>query len=349
MSTADTRATSGEGGIATPGTQRFAEWVAAHPSAFPLGLLLLTCALVAMINPAFLQIGNVYDLLRASVVTGLFALGVMVVLSSGGLDVSFTAIGALVMYVITRYVIDHAPDMPMAPILVAGLVGGCLLGVINGVLVNLLRAPALIITIATQYAFRGFLLTFIGTSLVMNIPASMSAFNDLTLVQGVNADGQRVRVPAYFLVFAAAAVVSWLMLNKTLIGRAVYATGARPEIAARLGFNVARVRVFAFAWAGALAGLAGILHVVSNRLANPFDLAGNELTVIAAVVIGGARITGGTGTVGGTISGVLLITLVGSVLIQIGVPSIWRTAVIGAFIIAAGIFYAWVDRTAGRS
>ncbi|MGY6550195.1 MAG: ABC transporter permease [Roseinatronobacter sp.] len=325
---------------------RLAEWIVAHPAGFPLGLLAVTCLVVGLINPNFWQIANLYDLLRASVVTGLFALGVMVVLSSGGLDVSFTAIGALVMYTITRFVVDHMPDLSIVPILLASLIGGCALGLLNGILVNLLRAPALIITIATQYAFRGFLLTFIGTSLVMNIPASMAAFNEMTLVQGINADGQRVRLPGFFLIFAGAAVLTWLMLNKTLIGRAIYATGATPDIAARLGFDVARVRLFVFAWAGALAGLAGVLHVVSNRLANPFDLAGSELSVIAAVVIGGARITGGTGTVGGTVSGVLLITLIGSVLIQIGVPAIWRTAVIGAFILVGGIFYAWVDRHA---
>lgn len=332
--------------VQQPLADRLANWIAANPAGFPLVLLGVTCVLVGLINPNFWQIANLYDLLRASVVTGLFALGVMVVLSSGGLDVSFTAIGALVMYAITRFVVDQMPDLSIVPILLASLIGGSTLGLLNGFLVNSLRAPALIVTIATQYAFRGFLLTFIGTSLVMNIPASMATFNDLTLVQGINADGQRVHLPGFFLVFAAAALVTWWMLNNTLIGRAIYATGAKPDIAARLGFNVARVRLFVFAWAGALAGLAGVLHVVSNRLANPFDLAGSELSVIAAVVIGGARITGGTGTVGGTVAGVLLITLVGSVLIQIGVPAIWRTAVIGAFILAGGIFYAWVDRHA---
>jgi len=326
--------------------KRLADWIVAHPAGFPIGLLVLTCVVVGAINPGFWQLANLFDVLRASVVQGLFALGVLVVLASGGLDVSFSAVAALVMYVVTLVVVTFVPDLGILPILVAGMLGGAMLGALNGVLINLLRAPALIVTIGTQYAFRGFLLTFIGTSLFMNIPEAMTAFGQLALVSGVSTDGLRVQLPAYVLIFAAAAVITWAMLERSLIGRAIYAGGGKPLIAARLGFNVERVRVFVFAWAGMLAGLAGILHVTSNRLANPFDLAGSELAVIAAVVLGGARITGGTGTVSGTVAGVLMITLIDNVLIQVGIPSTWRTAVVGAFILLAGVFYAWVDKRA---
>jgi simple sugar transport system permease protein len=253
------------------------------------------------------------------------------------------------MYLVTLIVSNYIPELGITVILFAGMVGGALLGALNGVLINLLRAPALIVTIATQYAFRGFLLTFIGTALFMNIPASMTAFGQITLFSGISSDGLRVQLPAYFVILVAAAMVTWMMLNYTLMGRAIYATGSKPEIAERLGFPVRWVRVFVFTWAGMLAGLAGILHVTSNRLANPFDLAGTELAVIAAVVLGGARITGGTGTVPGTIAGVLLITLIDNVLIMVGIPSVWRTAVLGGFILMAGLFYAWVDSAARRN
>jgi simple sugar transport system permease protein len=330
-------------------TSRLVNWVIAKPAAFPILLLLLTCLVVGSINPNFWQVANLFDVLRASVVEGLFALGVLVVLASGGLDVSFTAIAALVMYLVTLIVSNYIPELGITVILFAGMVGGALLGALNGVLINLLRAPALIVTIATQYAFRGFLLTFIGTALFMNIPASMTAFGQITLFSGISSDGLRVQLPAYFVILVAAAMVTWMMLNYTLMGRAIYATGSKPEIAERLGFPVRWVRVFVFTWAGMLAGLAGILHVTSNRLANPFDLAGTELAVIAAVVLGGARITGGTGTVPGTIAGVLLITLIDNVLIMVGIPSVWRTAVLGGFILMAGLFYAWVDSAARRN
>ncbi|WP_186168820.1 ABC transporter permease, partial [Burkholderia gladioli] len=107
-----------------------------------------------------------------------------------------------------------------------------------------------------------------------------------------------------------------------------------------LGYNARAIQLFVFGYTGMLAGVAGILHVSTNRLANPFDLVGTELDVIAAVILGGARITGGTGTVMGTLLGVALVTLINSVLILIGVPSTWQKAIIGAFILIAGTLFA---------
>lgn len=343
MTHTDTSHTPG----AAPGQtfgRRFWTWSAAHPTVFPAALIVLTCLMVGAINTDFWQLANLFDILRASVVRGLFALGVLVVLASGGLDVSFTAIGALVMYTLTLFVVNVAPDLGMAPILALAALAGAGLGAVNGILVNTLKAPALIVTIGTQYAFRGFLLTFIGTALFMNIPAAMDGFGRLTLISVTTERGLAVELPVYFLVLVVAALVTWWMLNFTMIGRAIFAVGGKPDIAARLGYRVRRVRVFAFAFAGLLAGLAGVIHVTANRLANPFDLAGSELPVIAAVVLGGARITGGSGTVQGTLMGVLLITLVSNVLILVGIPSSWQTAILGSFILVAGLFFARLDK-----
>ena len=330
-------------------TGRAARWMVRHPAVFPFVLLVLIALVVGTLNPFFWQLANLFDILRAAVVPGLLALGVLVVLAAGGLDVSFTAIAALVMYPVAVFVSGSAPDLGIAPILLMGAVAGGLFGTINGILVNVLKAPALIITIGTQYAFRGLLLTFVGTALFTNIPASMTRFGQLALFRGTTQSGLNVALPAFVLVFFAAAVMTWLILNRTLIGRAIYAVGGSRDIAARLGYSVARVHLFVFAWAGMLAGIAGIMHVTANRLANPFDLGGTELSVIAAVILGGARITGGTGTVLGTVVGTLVITLINNVLILVGVPSNWQTAILGAFILLAGLFYARLDRlAAGR-
>lgn len=310
-----------------------------RPSAFTLLLIVLVSLIVGAINPAFLQLSNLFDMARASVVTGLFALGVLVVLASGGLDVSFTAIAALCMYAITKMALLYWPSAPVAVILLAAACGGTILGTINGVLVHWLRTSSLIVTIGTQYVYRGVLLTFIGTALFMNLPASLESFGQLALINTQSANGGRVILPAFFLVLVAAVAATWLLLNRTLMGRAVFAVGGSPSIAERLGFNVRTVRVFVFAYAGLLAGVAGVVHVASNRLANPFDLVGTELDVIAAVILGGARITGGSGTVIGTLLGVVLVVLVNNVLILVGVPSTWQKFIIGAFIVTAGAFF----------
>ena len=321
-------------------TASWRAWLAQRPSVFTLALIVLVCLAVGAINPGFFQLPVLFDIVRACTVLGLFALGVLIVLAAGGIDVSFAAIAALTMYSITKLVLNYFPEAPIALLLAAGAVSGAVLGVFNGLLVHWLKAPSLIVTIGTQYLYRGVLLTFVGTVFFMNVPAPMDAFGKLALWRFDTAQGLHVVLPATVLVLAGAAVLTWWLLNRTLIGRAVYAIGGSLVIAERLGYNLRTVHIFVFAYAGFLSGLAGIVHVSSTRLANPFDLVGNELDVIAAVILGGARITGGSGTVGGTLLGVVLVTLINNVLILAGVPSTWQKVIIGAFILVAGACFA---------
>jgi simple sugar transport system permease protein len=314
--------------------------LARQPQLFTLALIILVCIVIGAMNPNFLQLAMVFDIIRACTVLGLFALGVMIVLAAGGIDVSFAAIAALTMYGITKLVLTQFPDTSMPVIMIAGAGGGALLGVLNGLLVDWLKAPSLIVTIGTQYLFRGVLLTFIGTVFFMNIPHSMDAFGKMALWRHDTATGLHAVLPATVLVLVAAALLTWWLLNRTLMGRAVYAIGGSLPIAERLGYNLRAVHVFVFGYAGFLSGLAGIVHVSSTRLANPFDLVGTELDVIAAVILGGARITGGSGSVVGTLLGVLLVTLINNVLILAGVPSTWQKVIVGTFIVVAGAVFA---------
>ncbi|MBO0904742.1 ABC transporter permease [Jiella sonneratiae] len=315
-----------------------------RPELASLFLLVAICIAVAVVNPAFLQASSLVDMGRASVVTGLFALGVFAILAAGGIDVSFTAIAALTMYSLTLMVLTVAPWMPMSLILVLSIVSGAILGAINGLLVYGLGVPSLIVTIGTQYLFRGILLAFIGTVWLMELPPQMVAFGKASLFDFETANGAIITLPVYFLVFPAAAILTWLLFQRTLMGRAIFATGGNAEVAARLGYDQRLVHVFVFAYAGALAGLAGIVHVSANRMANPFDLVGSEIPVIAAVVLGGARITGGTGSVFGTVVGVLLITVVNNVLVLVGIPSTWQRVVVGSFILLAAAFFVTRQR-----
>jgi simple sugar transport system permease protein len=164
------------------------------------------------------------------------------------------------------------------------------------------------------------------------------------LLQFESANGATITLPMYFLVLPTAAIATWFILNRTLMGRAIFAVGGNANVAARLGYSLRTVHIFLFAYAGALAGLAGIIHVCANRQANPFDLVGTEINVIAAVVLGGARITGGTGTVSGTVLGVLLVVVVNSVLVMVGIPSTWQRLVVGSFILLAAAFFVTRER-----
>ena len=318
--------------------------VSRRPEAITFVLLVAICTTVAVINPAFLQPSTLIDIGRASVVMGLFALGVFIILAAGGIDVSFTAIAAFTMYSLTLLVGKYFPGAPIVLVLLMAMAGGALLGVVNGLLVHHLRVPSLIVTIGTQYLFRGILLAFIGTVWIMSLPPQMGAFGRIPLLQLEASNGALITLPVYFLILPAAALITWWMLNRTLMGRAIFAVGGNANVAARLGYNLRTVHIFLFAYAGALAGLAGIIHVCANRHANPFDLVGTEINVIAAVVLGGARITGGTGTVLGTILGVLLVVVVNSVLVMVGIPSTWQRVVVGGFILLAAAFFVMCQR-----
>jgi simple sugar transport system permease protein len=312
-----------------------------RPELFTALLIVLVALVVGSLNPAFFQIATLFDMLRSCTVVGIFALGTLIVLAAGGIDVSFTAIAALSMYAITKAVLFLFPEAPIALILATGAVLGALLGAFNGYLVDRLKAPSLIVTIGTQYLYRGFLLTFVGTIFFMEIPLSMDDFGRAALLRLSTAHGATVVLPASVLVLVALAALTWFILNRTLMGRAVYAIGGSLPIAERLGYKLRVVHVFVYGYAGLLAGIAGVVHVSTNRLANPFDLVGSELDVIAAVILGGARITGGTGTVTGTILGVILVTLINNVLILAGVPSTWQRVIIGSFILFAGAMFAF--------
>lgn len=245
---------------------RILDLMGRRPELFTLALIVLTVVIVIIANPNFFAMNNVFDILRASVVRGIFAMGVLVVLAAGGIDVSFTAIAAFVMYALTMLVQDVFPGMPIWLILPLAALGGTVFGVINGLLVHVLRAPSLIVTIGTQYIIRSALLTFVGTALFMNLPASMDAFGKASLFTWTGQTGVISTLPATVLVLVVVAFVTWFILERTLMGRAIFASGGNPGIAERLGFDLFHIRLFVFGWAGLLAGIAGIVHVASNRV-----------------------------------------------------------------------------------
>jgi simple sugar transport system permease protein len=211
---------------------------------------------------------------------------------------------------------------------------GLLLGLLNGVLVNGFRLPALIVTLGTSSLYYGAMLFFLGSRALFNVPASLTGFARMSLhtVPAPSNVGTTSLHPS-IMILAAAALAVWLVLRYTLIGRGIYAVGGSREVAERTGFNVRRIEYFVYALAGLLAALAGITFAALNRSANPVGLRGTELDVIAAVVLGGASIMGGSGTVVGSLLGVLLLTIIRSSLVLVGIPSEWQRLVVGIILI----------------
>lgn len=312
------------------------------------GVILAFVALASLADPSFLSMPTLMDLLRLSIVLGLFAVGAMMVLVSGGIDVSFTAVAAFAMYTTTILLLNVAPDLPWPLAFLISTAIGAALGAINGALIAGLGLPTLIVTLGTLSVFRGFLLTFVGTLQIMNLPPGMRDFSRLMILRRNNEDGSFWSLPWAVAFLVGAVVLTWFLLHRTMWGRGVFAIGGSAESARRIGIPVRRAQFLVYVYVGALAGLAGIVHASLNRIANPFDLVGQELSVIAAVVLGGAGLAGGTGTLTGTLLGVALIVLVSNSLIVLGIPSSFQNIAIGALILVGTGLPAWQARRAAR-
>ncbi len=271
-------------------------------------------------------------------------------LISGGIDVSFTAIAAFTMYVTAMALNAAMPWMPWYGALAFGMAVGACLGAINGVLIAVMGLPTLIVTLGTLSIFRGFMLTFVGQKQITTLPPGMRDFGRMMLLRGENADGSFYTLHGAFVVTVLVIVLTWGILHRTMLGRQIFAIGGSVESARRIGINVAGVQMFVYVYVGILAGLAGVIHASMARVANPFDLVGLELSVIAAVVLGGARLMGGYGTLTGTVLGVALIVLVRNSLIVLGIPSTWQSVAIGVLILIGTGLPAWqAKRFAARS
>lgn len=308
------------------------------------------CAIATISDPLFLTVTTLSDLLRASIVLGILAVAAMMVLVSGGIDVSFTAVAVFAMYSTTIFSLGVWPEMPWYLIFALSMGIGALLGAINGIFIAGFGLPTLIVTLGTLSVFRGFLLTFVGSDRISALPPDMREFSRMMIARGTTEGGHFYSLPWAFAALVAVLAVTWLILQKSMLGRAIYAIGGSVESARRVGVDVRMTQFFVYVYVGALAGLAGIIHGAMGRMADPFSLVGLELSVIAAVVLGGARLTGGYGTLTGTLLGVVLIVLVQNSLIVIGIPSSWQTATIGLLILlGTGLPAYQAKRAAARA
>lgn len=317
-----------------------------HETWLALAIVVLALAF-GLAAPQFFSFLHLFGIARSTVVVGFMALGLLTVLIAGGIDVSVSATAVASMYITVVALGAVGYEGPIIVAMLLALAVGALLGLVNAVLVSLLRLPALIVTLGTLTLYRGALLAFVGSNRIRVLPAEMRDFATTSAIS-LTIGGRRVSLHIAVVIFlAVAALLAWA-LRSTGWGRGVYAIGDNEEAARRMGLPVARIRATTFALAGALAGLAGLMSGSLNRAADPFTIVGSELDVLAAVVLGGASISGGRGTVVGTLLGILLVTLVGSSLILVGIPTAWRQAFVGLFLLLGVGVPAWRERRQER-
>jgi len=276
---------------------------------------------------------------------GIMSVGTLFVLILGGTDVSFTAIAQVVEYAVVVLVMRFGGNIFIAFLEAAIL--GTLLGILNGLAIHKFHVPIIIITIATSNIYFGMLYVITKGKLINNIPQTFKNFGNTLLFPQQNAIGGTYGLSLMPLIWLAALLVGWFILRKTIIGRNIFAVGGNEVSAERIGINTFVTKLFVFGFVGFLAGIAAIVHVSIVQSVVPNIIVGKELEVIAAVVIGGASVFGGRGTILGTFLGVLLFAILNNGLTLLRISSYWYNVAIGAIIIIAIVASAYqrIQRT----
>ena len=298
--------------------------------------LLVVIALMAiglsLGSDRFATLGNLFDLLNVSAVNVIFAVGLLVVLVAGGIDISF-AVAASVAQYLTALTLARLGGGDWALGFALAIAFGATLGAVNAALIHHFRIISIVVTIATFNVFFGLLMFLTRGRSIYDLPGWW--VDRIVLVEHQAADGSWAELRLPVLVMAACALATWALIRRTSWGRQLLAMGDNPEGARRAGVSIAAMHYLAYGWLGAMAGIAGLMQVNYAREIVPGALYGRELEVLAAVVLGGARLGGGRGTVLGCLLGVWLIAMTQNGLNLLGVSPYAFQMIVGAILLVA--------------
>ncbi len=303
------------------------------PEAMTAGLLVAAFAGCAMFVPRFLDAAYLFDRSSLYMEAGLMALGMTFVIVAGQIDLSCASILALVGTVTATLHVKCG--WPLVPLVALAPVVGAALGAVNGAVVAWLRLPSLVVTLATMALYRGFAQVLLGDH-SLSLPAWFTGIERVTVA------GTRAPVPLVF--FLGMAVALGLVLHKTVFGRWVFAMGTNAEAARYSGVPVRGTTLGVFVLSGALAGVAAMIMISRLGVARYDHALGMELDVITAVVLGGASIFGGRGTMAGTVLALFLIAVMQTGLGVANVKAEYQATASGALLIVAVLLSNFLTR-----
>lgn len=306
---------------------------------FVLVAIVLLGLLIQMTSGQFFDSNNLVDILRACITPCTFALGTYVVIVSGGIDLSFLGISSIASYLVLVWQINNSAFQENIPLgyFLCFLIG-IVLGAVNGFLIGYFKLPPLIVTLGTQNLFWGILFGPLDC-ITYPLPDSMIRWAQNYMITATNtASNISSSFPTLGIVVFILAALTWLLMSKTMIGRGIYAIGGNVESARRVGYNVLFLQIFTYAFAGGLAGVCGYNRAFMNRVLQVTFESGMEMTIIAGVVLGGVRITGGVGTLSGALLGTIFLTILDNSLLLLGLSAYWADAATGlAIVLGIGI------------
>ncbi len=301
--------------------------------------MIVTATLVVVLSilrPNFLSLQNLLDLLSSYSYTGMLVLALFVVLIAGGIDISFAAVATAAQYAALTAANSYHIGWLGVTLIAAAI--GLSLGLVNGFLVYSLGLASIIVTIATQSIIFGLVLTITRGQDIFSLPEWFTQGVNWTFY--VSPDGTEYAINLQVLALVASLIVTWLLLNRTNIGRQIYALGGNPDAARRIGFRVFGLNLFVYGYMGLVAGLASIVLAQYTQSVSPTALVGRELDVVAAAFLGGASVLGGAGSVLGAALGIALLAIIQNGLTLLGVLSYWSEFSTGVVIVVAVIAMA---------
>jgi rhamnose transport system permease protein len=290
-----------------------------------VAIMVVLGGLVTLVAPQFLTVSNLSQVAVLASVIAVAAIGEALVVITRNVDLSVEATMGLVAYSVARVLELHALDAPAAIAMGLGL--GLVLGMINGVVVTVFKVPAIVATLGTLSIFRGVDYLIAGSHQVPLAglpPGFTNAARDSIF-----------GIPMFVLVAVVVVLIGSVILRSTRFGRQLYAVGSNPEAAAILGIPSRLVVFTAFSMCGLLAGAAGVLWVMEFGTINGTSATGVVLAVVAAVVVGGVNIFGGSGTLVGAALGALFLGFIANALILVGLSQFWLQAIYGVVILVA--------------
>jgi simple sugar transport system permease protein len=300
-----------------------------RPETWLFVVILIVGAVFALTARDFLSLPNVIDLLETYSVQAIMAMGLFVVLVSGGIDISFAATASVAQY--SAALIATRLGMPAPLVIAGGLAIGTGLGCVNAALIHYVRITSIIATIAMMSISFSLLMYFSGGRSIYTLPDWWT--DRIVFWQTETASGDLARITLPIVVMAAVALFTWAWMTRSSIGRQLYAMGGNPEAARRIGIGIGKLQFVAYGYLGFMAALAGLLQAHRVGESVPNAMVNTELAVLSAAVLGGASLTGGIGTVPGVLLGIVLLAILQNGLNLLGVSSYFFQIVIGLTIL----------------
>jgi ribose transport system permease protein len=300
--------------------------------------LLALVGVFALLSPIFLTPTNITNIFTQISINVILAVGMTFVILVGGIDLSVGSVMALCAVIAGSVLkiegLDTAPAVALA--LAASIAVGALCGYLNGAVSAFWNIPSFIVTLGMLNIARGAALQWTQARTIYELPDAFNNFGSATFLG----------LPAIFLVALALVALGWFVLNRTVFGRLIYAIGNNEEAVRLAGHATRRIKIAAFVIAGAAVGVGAVIYMTRLNIASPILGIGFELNAIAAVIIGGTSLSGGRGSIVGTLLGACIIGVLANGLILIGMSDFLRQMVTGFVIILAVVLDAYRARLA---